>query len=1010
MALNAVIGALRVNLGLNSAAFTKGLTKSQADLRTFSRDINRIGKNIQRLGTRLSVGLTLPLIALGKRSVDAAAKQEKAIAEVEAALSSMGNQAGFTSKQLQDMASSLQGNSLFGDEDILSNVTANLLTFGNLAEDTFSRAQVAVLDMSTALKQDLKSASITVGKALNDPILGLTALGRGGTQFSEVQKELIKDFVKMGDVASAQGIILKELEKQYGGQAKAAASLDSGRIEQAWMAIGDAMERVGAIILPVIAEMADKIKALAVSFQNLDPQIQRILVVSAGLAAALGPALIAVGLFVSAFATLNVPILAAVAGFGALAVAGGPLVKALGGIEEVLGRIASIAAVVAAWFGTKLVVALGLYAAAVARATLATLSLRTALIRSGLGAIIVVFGEAVFQAGKLSISMGGVGKAFVALGQTARDVFENRIVTGFKFVIAEFKLLVAGMKRNWALGMESLQLSFVDFLNSVTDAINASGLGQALGLQLSIADRNIVSDEATNAINALNAEMNDLIETSEKAKAVFKKPLPDRFGKSVEEAADDTGDLADSIDRTVTSIKEIDDAVGGGGGGGAAGAVESLADEFAGLADELSNAEREMKSFIDALLSGDLKSGLDGLIQRGSDAFGNIIFDAFKKGGGGVGSIFKDIGFNISSGLSQIKSVFSGGGLSAVFGAVSSFLPVIGAIGAIGSLVKGLFGSSKIIGQGFQLGFEDGGVIGGSFTTKKKKALFGLVSSTKTKTKAFDEATLAALNEQTTGIQNAVASIFESLGVTATESIIQGVDLAATRFDARGLSEEEVAEKFTEIFAEYGDALSNAIGGIGLDAAALLVAVNATLKPAGQLLFGTLQDMASAAEDLSGRLGGFDALSSSVASFIETFFTDAEKFQIKSDAVADVFGDLNIAIPKTNAAFKQLVLSQNLMTEAGREAYAALLQIAPTFDAITGAATNFGAFDFSEKRFDTALQEEIFQIAQARNYDLDQVRALGGDPLSDPNSPTFLLDRIADTLDRMEVLGIPERA
>ena len=145
MALNSVIGALRVNLGLNSAAFTKGLTSSEKQLKTFQRNVNRIGQGLQSIGTKLSVGLTLPITGLVAKSLDAAKKQQAAVAQVEAALKSMGDQAGFTSKQLQDMASSLQGQILFGDEEILDKVTANLLTFGNVANEQFTRAQQLAL-------------------------------------------------------------------------------------------------------------------------------------------------------------------------------------------------------------------------------------------------------------------------------------------------------------------------------------------------------------------------------------------------------------------------------------------------------------------------------------------------------------------------------------------------------------------------------------------------------------------------------------------------------------------------------------------------------------------------------------------------------------------------------------------------------------------------------------------------------------------------------------------------
>ena len=48
-----------------------------------------------------------------------------------------------------------------------------------------------------------------VGKALNDPLKGLTALSRIGVQFTAQQQEQIKAMVEVGDVAGAQKIILR---------------------------------------------------------------------------------------------------------------------------------------------------------------------------------------------------------------------------------------------------------------------------------------------------------------------------------------------------------------------------------------------------------------------------------------------------------------------------------------------------------------------------------------------------------------------------------------------------------------------------------------------------------------------------------------------------------------------------------------------------------------------------------------------------------------------------------
>jgi hypothetical protein len=322
---NAIIGALRVVLGMDSAAFDKGATAAQKRMKKMERALGRTSRKMKSIGKAMSVAITGPLIGVAYKSVAAQKAQERAVVSVEAALRSMGDGAGYTSKQLQKMASQLQSKSLYGDEEILSKVTANLLTFGNVSDDVFARAQQSALDMSARLGQDLQSSAVMLGKALNDPVKGLTALTRVGVSFEEQQKKQIKAMVEAGNVAGAQSLMLDELEKQYKGQAAALAGTDSGRVTQAWNAIGDALESVGAIILPIIADFADKVKEVAEQFQQLDPKTQEFIVKGAALAAVIGPLVVTLGLFVGALAPIAAVVAAIVSPVGLVVIAIGAL-------------------------------------------------------------------------------------------------------------------------------------------------------------------------------------------------------------------------------------------------------------------------------------------------------------------------------------------------------------------------------------------------------------------------------------------------------------------------------------------------------------------------------------------------------------------------------------------------------------------------------------------------------------------------------------------------------------
>ena len=304
---------LKVTIGLSKS----GLSKLNSDLRStranFNRNFGEIGKMATQLGKNLTMSLTAPLVGMAAVSLNAFDKQRKAIAQVEAGLKSTGAAVGFTSEQLQKMASDLQSKTLFGDEVILKDATAQLLTFTNIAGDQFAQAQESALNLATRLDGDLKSASIMLGKALNDPVKNLSAMSRAGIQFSEDQKEVINALVESGNMAEAQTIILKELEKQYGGSAEAAAAAGMGPFTQLKNTLGDVSEQFGALINDMIKPLIPKIKALADRFANLSDGQKKLIIVLGGIAAMAGPVMLLVGALINAagaMASLNVVMLA----------------------------------------------------------------------------------------------------------------------------------------------------------------------------------------------------------------------------------------------------------------------------------------------------------------------------------------------------------------------------------------------------------------------------------------------------------------------------------------------------------------------------------------------------------------------------------------------------------------------------------------------------------------------------------------------------------------------------
>jgi hypothetical protein len=296
------IGALRVDLGLNSAAFEKGLDLAQRKLSSVGKQMQKAGEGLQNFGQSMSLAVTAPLVALGATSAQAAIESREALAQVEAALASMGDAAGRTLPQLQEQAAALQKLSTFDDDDILRKVTANMLTFGNVSGEAFDRAQQAAVDLSTRMGTDLQSSTLMIGKALNDPVKGIAALSRAGIQFSADQKAMIKSMVEAGNVAGAQAIMLGELEKQFGGAGKAArdAAPGSDQIDK-WREV---QERIGELVLVMGERLVPVVDKILDAFLTLSPEMQTAVVGFAAVAAAIGPVAFGVGAVVSAVGSI----------------------------------------------------------------------------------------------------------------------------------------------------------------------------------------------------------------------------------------------------------------------------------------------------------------------------------------------------------------------------------------------------------------------------------------------------------------------------------------------------------------------------------------------------------------------------------------------------------------------------------------------------------------------------------------------------------------------------------
>lgn len=237
--------------------------KINGDVKNYKEALKEVESQTSNLSGALSSIAKKSAVAFAGLSsaivgtVAAYREQEQAELRTKQTLEATGFAAGLTSKEIFKMASSLQKVTTFGDETIISGQNL-LLTFRNIGKDVFPEATEVMLDMSTAMGTDLKSSAIQLGKALNDPTTGLSALSRVGITFTEQQKEQIKTMQASGDIAGAQAVIMAELKAQFGGTAKAAAG-GTGAFIQLKNNLGDLAEQVGKQLAPALIIASNKI-------------------------------------------------------------------------------------------------------------------------------------------------------------------------------------------------------------------------------------------------------------------------------------------------------------------------------------------------------------------------------------------------------------------------------------------------------------------------------------------------------------------------------------------------------------------------------------------------------------------------------------------------------------------------------------------------------------------------------------------------------------------------------
>ena len=246
-----VVADLIARLRADTTQFKSAMASAQTTTATTG---SKISSSMGMMAKSIGAGFAIYQVSnFVKGAIVEAEEAQRVARQTAAVIKSTGGVAGVSAKQVEQYATKLSRLAAIDDEVVQSSSNM-LLTFKNIGGELFYRTQKAVVDTAAGFAAlhnteiDLASATIQIGKAMNDPIAGLTALKRVGVDFSDSQKQNIADMMAFGNIAGAQKIILQELESQFSGSAEAGVTA-SQRLGVAWDGF---KEMIGKAVLPII--------------------------------------------------------------------------------------------------------------------------------------------------------------------------------------------------------------------------------------------------------------------------------------------------------------------------------------------------------------------------------------------------------------------------------------------------------------------------------------------------------------------------------------------------------------------------------------------------------------------------------------------------------------------------------------------------------------------------------------------------------------------------------------
>jgi phage-related protein len=252
---------LKLSLLADVSQLSKGLNQGTNEVQGFGSKMANFGKKAAAAFAVAGIAAAAFAVKFAKDAIvagEAAATANARIEQINKSMGLFGKSTNEVNKALIDYAEKT-ARATGVDTNSIKATQAKLLTFKELAATAneiggnFERSTKAAIDLGAAGFGTAELNAVALGKALNDPIKGISALSRNGITFTESEKDRIKVLVESNKVGEAQNMILKAIETQVGGTAEATANAtDKMRV-----GFTQVTEKVGLALLPVFEKLTN---------------------------------------------------------------------------------------------------------------------------------------------------------------------------------------------------------------------------------------------------------------------------------------------------------------------------------------------------------------------------------------------------------------------------------------------------------------------------------------------------------------------------------------------------------------------------------------------------------------------------------------------------------------------------------------------------------------------------------------------------------------------------------